>query len=445
MTPRAYVGNGSILYVTFDGVLRPLAFSQVVRVVVALARRGFRYRLLSVERKNDLADFARVDRVKRVLADAGIVWTTVGADLEGSARRSSETIARVAATVLWTARHEPLSLVHARGYQAGAIANALRRIAGVPYLFDARGCWIDERMDWFANPIPYAVGKFVERGLYRDAAAVVTLTELHANDVIDGAFGKRKDSSVVAIPTCADYGEFTISADRPAQPTSETIVPAEVKRRLEGRVVLGIVGALNRSYLVEPTLALVKLACDLLPRAHLLVLTQQQREYAELLAAEGIHRDRTTLATVPHADMASWLAWVDWGLLLLADTIAKRGSMPTKLAEFFAAGVRPVAYGCNSEMTNWVRRTRSGIILETLERDALLDAARYIADSTPSIEALRYARKVSAPHFSLSSGVERYETLLRRTIPCYGAHGNDPASPCNFPSQPTHRVGKLRI
>lgn len=414
MTRRA--ADGSILYVTFDGVLQPLAFSQVARVITALAKRGFRYRLLSVERKSDLADTARVGRVKDLLSDAGIVWTTVAADLEGSARRSSETLARVGAAALWTASHERLSLVHARGYQAGAIARALRRMTGVPYLFDARGCWIEERSDWFARSVPYALGKFVERGLYRDAAAVVTLTELHANDVIEGAFGKREASSVLAIPTCADYSEFTIFADRPARPTSATIVPAEVRHRLDGRAVLGIVGALNRSYLVEPTLALVKLVCDLMPHAHLLVLTQQQRAYTELLAARGIATDRATVASARHDDMPSWLPWVDWGLLLLADTIAKRGSMPTKLAEFFASGVRPVAYGCNSEMTNWVRRAGSGIVLDSIEYGDLLNATRSIVDSTPNIDALRHARQVTAHHFSLSSGVERYESLLRSLL-----------------------------
>ncbi|HMI85788.1 MAG TPA: glycosyltransferase, partial [Polyangiaceae bacterium] len=330
--------------------------------------------------------------------------------------RSGSALTRATGRALSIAMHERISLVHARGYQACAVAQTVRRLVGVPYLFDARGCWIEERMDWFARSVPYALGKFVERGLYRDAGAVVTLTQLHASDVIDGAFGKRDAASVVAIPTCADYDEFTIAGDRLPKPTGNSVVPANVQRRLHGRIVLGIVGALNRSYLSNQAVLLVKHVCDLLPRAHLLVLTHQQQEYANLVATCGVPGDRATLVSVQHEDMPQWLSWIDWGLLLLSDTIAKRGSMPTKLAEFFAAGVRPVAYGCNSEMTTWVRRARSGVVLDTVEDGDLVKAARYIADSTSNIEDLRYARQMSAPHFSLSSGVERYGSLLRRMI-----------------------------
>jgi hypothetical protein len=180
--------------------------------------------------------------------------------------------------------------------------------------------------------------------------------------------------------------------------------------------VLGIVGALNRSYLPEATLTLVKRACELRPDFHLLVLTQQRTEYETLLTAHGISPHRFTIASARHEDMPSWLVWIDWGLLLLADTIAKRGSMPTKLAEFFAAGVRPLAYGCNSEMTDWVRRGGSGIVLDAVSEPALCAAAFDLSRAMGNIEVCRRAREVTEPHFSLASAVDRYCRLLERIL-----------------------------
>jgi len=402
----------AILYVTFDGVLQPLAFSQVVRVVVALARRGFVYHLLSVERTQDLADRAKVAGVERRLADAGIRWTIVGVDLVRSARRSAEAFARCVAAGHTIARNHEIVLTHARGYQGAAVANVIRRITTIPYLFDARGFWIDEKTDWFSNAAAYAAGKVAERCLYADARAVVTLTELHARDVVDGAFGTKDARVVVTIPTCADYDEFQVAPERPIQSAGSGGVPPEVQCRLAGRIVLGIVGALNRSYLPEATLSLVKHACELRQDFHLLVLTQQRTEYEALLTAHGLTAESFTVASAKHEDMPTWLAWVDWGLLVLADTIAKRGSMPTKLAEFFAAGVRPLAYGCNSEMTDWVRRAGSGIVLDAVTEPALRAAALDLSSATDDIEARRHAREVTRPHFSLASGVDRYLRLL---------------------------------
>jgi glycosyltransferase involved in cell wall biosynthesis len=405
-----------ILYVTFDGVLQPLGFSQVARVIAALAQRGFPYGLLSVERKSDLADGDKVRRLKTLFGELEIPWATVGVDLSGVARRAAEAFARVTAEAAATVGNQRISLIHARGYQAAAVANAIGRIKAVPYLFDARGCWIDERPDWFGYSTAYAVGKFVERNLYEGAEAVVTLTELHANDVIDGAFGKKDRRVIETIPTCADYDEFDIAPNRPAKPEGSSVVPPGVQLRLRDRIVIGIVGALNRSYLPEQTITLVKYARELNPLVHLLVLSQQHREYSKQLAAAGIRAEDITLASATHEDMPTWLSWIDFGLLLLADTIAKRGSMPTKLAEFFAAGVRPVAHACNSEMASWVRRAGSGVLLEAAKDEDLRRAAYAIATSSTNVDDLRRARDRTASHFSLSSGVERYAALLDRVF-----------------------------
>jgi hypothetical protein len=405
--------NRPILFLTFDGVLQPLAFSQVVRVVTALARGGFVYRLLSVERTQDLADLHNVARVKRVLSDACVAWTWVGVDLNHSARRSGEAFARCLAHARSIVRRDQVALIHARGYQGGAVANVVRRLTGIPYLFDARGCWIDEKTDWFARPAMYAAGKFAERHLYAEAEAVVTLTDLHARDVIDGSFGRRSADRVMTIPTCADYDEFRLQTDRQTYRAPREVVPLDVQRRLAGQVILAIVGALNRSYLPGPTLSLVKHACETRRDVHLLVLTQQRAEYEKLLSAAAIGADRFTVTSARHDDMPTWLNWVDWGLLLLTDTISKRGSMPTKLAEFFAAGVRPVAHGCNSEMTDWVRRAGSGIVLDEVAQSSLRAAALELTSCTDDFETLRHAREITEPHFSLLSGVERYANLLR--------------------------------
>ena len=60
-----------ILYVTFDGLASPLGYSQVVRPLVALAERGLRYRVLSMENEADRADPARAGRVRATWGASG--------------------------------------------------------------------------------------------------------------------------------------------------------------------------------------------------------------------------------------------------------------------------------------------------------------------------------------------------------------------------------------
>lgn len=405
-----------ILYLTFDGVLQPLAYSQVVRVLVRLGQRGFDYRLLSLERPEHLEDGARVARLRGELESAGVLWFPIPSAPMRVASRALSTVRRALSAAARIVRSERIRLVHARGYQSAGVAAALLRTHGVPYIFDARGCWIEERAapgEWFGGALSYAAGKLVEQRLFRDAAAVVTLTELQATDVREGIFGPP-GKPVIVVPTCADYDAFYICERRPGRPSAG--IPEAVRSRLEGKLVVGLVGSLNRSYEPARTMELVRAILDRRADAHLLVLSSQEREYRDLLAATGIADDRVTLTSAPHDRMTEWVHWIDWAPTLLGKSVAKRGSMPTKLAEFFAAGVRPIHHGCNEEAASWVRRAGSGIVLDELSRGAIEDAASAASAAPLDVQLLYRARARTAPHFSLASGVERYAALLKTLL-----------------------------
>src|SRR5262249_17875697 len=111
--------------------------------------------------------------------------------------------------------------------------------------------------------------------------------------------------------------------------------------------------------------------------------------------------------------VASYIASLDWGMLLLAETFAKRASMPTKLGEFLAAGVRPIHYGCNPEVGHWVRRTGSGLSLPDLDDDTLERTARSVASATGDANVLSSARDIAEQHFSLRGALARYASLIR--------------------------------
>jgi hypothetical protein len=90
--------------------------------------------------------------------------------------------------------------------------------------------------------------------------------------------------------------------------------------------------------------------------------------------------------------------------------------MPTKLGEFFAAGVAPIGHGANSEVTDWVNRTGSGMVLDDLSSDSLERAVDFIAGGVPEAGALVRARLAAEEHFSLDSGAARYDALFRDVL-----------------------------
>lgn len=390
-----------VLHISFDGLSNAIGYSQVARVVAKIAARGIEQEVLSLE---PARNHQELDRVRGLLARTGVRWTPLPyASGPGSSVRN---LMSVFASTLNFRRLD--TLVVARGYQAALAAAGVRATTGVPFVFDARGYWIDEQIEGgrrFLSAVPLAAARRVERRLYQSAAAIVTLTQLHAEDLLEGKFG-HIDAPVVTIPTCADYTEF-VPRERARNPPP---------RELTGTAgpLIGIIGSVNASYRCTEMVALAAQVLRVRPDAKLVVLTEQREAFQEMCASAGIGLNRFLVRTVPHSEIPDWLPWIDWGVLFLVESDAKRASMPTKLAEFFAAGVRPVFSGCNAEVRNWVLRAGTGLVVESVDATSIEQAALQISAASIDRRGIASGRTATHEHFDLDQGSRRYFDLFRR-------------------------------
>ena len=402
-----------VLYLTLDGLLQPLGFSQVARIVMRLAKSGWQYRVISLEKPQDLERRQEVARVGRLLRDAGVEWRYLPYDWAQTSRAALQNMGALIGEAVQATRRGDFDLVHAWAFHGGVAAHAAWLATGTRYVYDTRSYWIDERIEegrWFTTPGRVAVARGVEHRLFASASGVVTLTELQADDVREGRFGSPAGKVVQCIPTCADFDDFAL------KPRARWSAVSEAQRAaLKGALVLGIVGALNRSYLVDETLALCRRVLALRRDAQVLVLSSQREVYLQAARDAGIDLERLTIVNAAHDAMPEWLSLIDFGMLLLQPhSQAKRASMPTKLAEFFAVGVRPVQFGCNVEVQDWVRKSGTGVIVKAVSDDALDEAARTIAECGAVDLALGRAR--TEKHFSLETGADRYNQLLAQVL-----------------------------
>lgn len=400
-----------LLYLTQDGLLEPLMHSQVVRVVERLAALGWRYRIVSLEKERDLSDGSRVRRLRQRLDRSGIAWEYAPFDWGQSSRSAAQNLGFLTRRAIELAQRGRIRGIHARAYVPAVAALAAWNATRIPWIFDARGYWIDERLEegrWFTSPLRLGVARGLEHQLFCTASGVVTLTELQAQDV-EARFKPLGRRPVRCITTLADFDDFV------RRPLAELhSVSPELVERLRDRRVIAIVGSINSSYLVDETLDLARRTLERGPKMHLLVLSGQRDEYRRRLLALGVPETKFTLVRAEHDAMPQWLSLVEWCLLLLQpNSAAKRASMPTKLGELFASGVRPLQFGCNTEVSEWVRRAGTGVVLDDVSPASLDQAAgRVVTSEALSVEAIEKARQATAPHFSLAAGSARYDALL---------------------------------
>jgi len=392
-----------VTHVSLDGLSTPLGQSQVLAVSERLHSMGWECTILSLE--PEPSGDGAFDRLYARMALSGVRWQ------HRPYRRGRVGAVKnvLSMTAMIRDAWETTDLFHCRSYFGAFFPAAADVFQSVPYVFDTRGYWVDEKIEdgrWFQDVASRAIARRVERELYERASGVVSLTELAAEDVRNGRFGRRHpEQRSICIPTCVDYSKFRM--EKGAAPNDF----------LNDGPIIAYVGSLNPSYEYRKALELAALILKRVPQAKFLALTSQIPEMSSLSDEFAIPTNRRLITGVANDQIHVWLPWIDFGLTLLVNPIqAKRASMPTKLGEFFATGIAPISHGANSEVTDWVNRAGSGMVLEDLSSDSLERAADFVARGVPDVQVLERARLATEEHFSLDSGAKRYDTLFRRVL-----------------------------
>ena len=416
-TPKGMMAVKSrphIVYLSFDGLLEPLGYSQVARVVMELAQKGrCRFTICSLEKPADRKPSGREEALEQRLRQRHVRWRRQGWSDGGNALDVARNVRAMSAMLADVIRDDGVDLVHARSYVAASVARRLGRRHGVPYLFDTRGFWVDERLErgeWFDGPLRKEAARRWERGLYADAAGAVMLTHVAADELRNqrlGPWPAHRPLSV--IPTCVDYGEFGLGGLSSAGEDS-----AVFEEVIRAPLVVGYVGAVNSAYRLEASLRLFDHVLARRPDAHLLCLTRNSPALRSRLKEYRFPPSNVTVTSVPHEQMPAWLAHIDWGLLLRDEALDERAylaAMPTKLAEYFACGVRPVYWGLNREVRGWIEQAKSGLVLDRCDEAELRLSADRIASTPHCLHTLWGARWRTQSHFGLASGVDRYQEI----------------------------------
>ena len=407
-----------VLYISYDGLLEPLGASQIVPYLCALADRGVGLSVLSFEKPLDLANVGRMDALRSRLASKSIRWTPL------RYHKRPRTLAKAIDLVigiriaLKLARLERPAIVHARSYVSGLIAWAVQSVSGARFVFDMRGFWPEERVElglFRARGLLYRMSKRCEQFLLERADHLVVLTE-SARAILREreaeahlAAQKPHEKHISVIPCCADLDRF-----RPTEPNGELQLASE----LEGRIVIGNIGAVNKRYMLPEMFRFFFHIKSHLPHARFVYLTQNDPSLVRPAARDaGLGEDDLLIASVEPPDMPKWLSLFRLGVFFLKPSYAAKASSYTKLAEFLAAGVPVVTNKGVGDVEKILGSNRCGVLVPGLTENDLAAAARQalgLIEGEHVPEAVRESCRATAEkHFALDEGVERYFSIYQ--------------------------------
>lgn len=382
-----------ILYLCYNDATSALARSQVLPYLFGLAEQGYRFTLLSWQHAADGAAGRRAAELRQRLRARGIAWRTLRYHKRPSLPATALDIAAGVALGLWLRAHEGYQVVHARSYVPAAVALALHRLTGVPYIFDMRGLMADEYLEhgtWRAGSLAYRATKAMERRLLAEAAAIVVLTENIAAYL-------RADPSLPArpvrvIPCCVELGRFEA-----------------VERPRRGPFTLCSLGSVHR-YLLAEMLDFTAVAREVIPDLRLLVLNcgEQARIWQEL-RARGLEASAWVECLEP-AQVPGRLRQASAGIVFAAPTFSMRATCPTRLGEYLAAGLPVVTNAGIGDVERLVRGV--GVLVDSFTPRAYRAAAEQLRALVEGDRCLAAACRARAEaELSLELGVRRYAEL----------------------------------
>jgi glycosyltransferase involved in cell wall biosynthesis len=396
-----------VLYVSYDGALDPLGQSQVVPYLEGLSGLGYRFSLITFEKPKRFADAAARRALETRLERSDIGWHPLPYTKRPPVLSTAVDLARGVRRGRDIAVSCPLRLVHARSYPSSVIAQAIARRSAVPWIFDMRGFYPEERTDgglWRADGVVYRVAKRLEAGFLKDAGAVVTLTEASLAPLTRLMADVGARAPVHVIPTCVDLDRFA-ALPRPQPPFT-----------------LAYFGSIGTWYLLDEMMALGRVVLERADRSgdfgvgRLLFVVNQEGERVRAAAARAGVADRVEIRSVAHERVPEALAdaWATY--FLIRPGGSKVASAATKFGESLALGRPVLANRGIGDSARVIETDGVGVVLEGFSADERVRCADALLTLAADPEVGARCRATADRRYALADGVAGYARVYRELI-----------------------------
>lgn len=402
------------LYISHIGMTEPLGQSQVLPYLRGVAASGVEIRILSFERAGTTPDVIDAQRA-RMKAD-GLAWDplvrSAGHGIGVKLVESSVAVLRGLRAALSERPH----VVHARSYLPAAAADVIATSSPrSKLLFDCRGMLGDEYVDngqWTEQRTEYRLLKRFERRVFKRAEGVVVLTRA-LQGWLDARrmFGDR--THVEVIPCCVDMNRFS--------PAVNARHEARAELGIGDRIALVYSGSLGSWYLEDEMAryaAHVRRAAQAASKKVVVVTLSPSdpSRFRSKLEAQGFGDDDLRFLKVAPARMAHLLAAGDIGMSFIQSCFSKKGSSPTKVAEYLASGLVVTLNGDIGDQADLAGEKDACVVLRSYEDRELVDAAKgaVVLATRPHADRAAATTAVARAHFGLAEvGVPRYVRMYR--------------------------------
>ncbi|PBQ32556.1 hypothetical protein CNR22_12505 [Sphingobacteriaceae bacterium] len=395
------------LYITFDGLSDPLGQSQILPYLCGIASQGFYIHILSCEKKDRLEKEQHT--ILSLIKNLPIQWEYILYDEAGGTLSRLEYVRKIRSLASKISKDKKISLVHCRSYLASLIGLSLRKKHNIPFIFDMRGFWADERIDggiWkknnFIQRFFYSYFKKKEQEFIKRSDAIVSLTNAAVAEL-----GKTYSSDFInkktsVIPCCADMQIFS----------KEHKTEISFPKTQSNDVLFIYTGSIGTWYYTKEMIDCMIEWKKSIPHLKLVILTKDAKELQKVLSAYS-EEDKSFIFSTSssHKDVPGYLALAKAAIFFIKPSYSKIASSPTKMAECWAMDLPIITNAGIGDNDLYFNKHKGGILLNDFTSKEYARACEnYLKlEKTPGVY-----RKIALDHFDTKMAVQKYTSIYKK-------------------------------
>lgn len=386
-----------ILYISYDGLTDTLGQSQILPYVVGLSKKGYRFTMLTAEKK-DKYD-AQKSIIQKVCDENEMVWKPIFYTKNPPIVSSILDIQKMIQLAFKLHKETHFFAVHSRSYMGSMVAHALKQKFNIHFIFDMRGFYPDERVEggtwdlkkWHYKKV-YQYFKKKEKAFLKNADVIVSLT--HAGKKImeqDWAV----ETPIAVIPCATDIQLFT------------PVAFEKVKT-----LTIGYLGSLGTWYMLPEMLAFFKIILKTYPHAQFLILTPDNPNWVHQEAQkQNISRKQLEVRFAMRSELPELLSRFDIGLFFINPSFSKQASSPVKQGELMSMGIPVVTNSGVGDTDEIIKKYKSGILIDAFVEPEYQKAVAQFENMLGWSKT--QIRAGAIDYFSLEKGIASYDEIYK--------------------------------
>ena len=408
----------NVLYITFDGITDPLGRSQILPYLKGLSQHGHSIHILSQEKPQHLKREGQA--VKKILGSHHISWDHIPYKNKPPILQPLIQRRRIRQLAKQIIAEKKIDLTHCRSYMAGWVGFQIKKQFGIPFVFDMRGFWPDERKEgglWpTQNPLyrlVYLRVKQLEKRLLFHAEHIVSLTHKGKRIIEGWDHIKNFEGHISVIPCCADLKHF--------DPSKYSATDKKQLRKTynlnEEDLVIGYVGSLGTWYMLDEMLDAFAHWKQQEKNLKLFFLSNiNQDELLPMLSRRGIPRESIRTQSTSYDNVPKHMAMFDVGLFFILPVFSKSASSPVKQGEMLSMGLPVICNRGVGDTDKVIEEVDSSLIVNDFDASSYQAVARVFSDKDFRGSVALQCRPTAKKWFDVNHGIASYNNIYNDII-----------------------------